>query len=66
MPDRRQLQAFHPFARLNQLLAGVTPKNVEERGDTPILLSVGEPQNQPPAFVAEELARAASSSLFFR
>jgi aspartate/methionine/tyrosine aminotransferase len=60
MPDRRQLQAFHPFARLNQLLAGATPKNVEERGDTPILLSVGEPQNQPPAFVAEELARAAA------
>ena len=57
MPDRRQLQAFHPFARLNRLLDGVTPRN----GEAPILLSVGEPQNQPPSFVAEELAKAASS-----
>ena len=30
------------------------------KAGAPILLSLGEPQNQPPAFVAEELARAAS------
>ena len=56
MPDRQQLQAFHPFARLNRLLEGITPPSAE----APILLSVGEPQNQPPAFVAEELASAAA------
>lgn len=56
MPDRQQLQAFHPFSRLNRLLDGVTPKS----GDSSILLSVGEPQNQPPALLAEALAAAAA------
>ncbi len=65
MTDRRDLQSFHPFARLNSLLDGVpagrsgidVPKLA---AGAPILLSVGEPQNQPPAFVAEELAHAAA------
>ena len=56
LPDRRHLQAFHPFARLNRLLAGIAPGG----GGAPAVLSIGEPQNQPPAFVAEELARAAA------
>jgi len=56
MPDRQQLQAFHPFSRLNRLLEAVAPK----AGEAPILLSVGEPQNQPPAFLAEELTAAAA------
>ena len=56
MPDRRLLQAFHPFARLNRLLAGITPEHAEAT----ILLSVGEPQNQPPDFVAEEVGKAAA------
>ncbi|HEX9789430.1 MAG TPA: aminotransferase class I/II-fold pyridoxal phosphate-dependent enzyme [Kiloniellales bacterium] len=65
MTDRRDLQTFHPFARLNRLLDGIPPgrSGIDLPGmaaDAPILLSVGEPQNQPPAFVAEELARAAA------
>jgi len=65
MTDRRHLQTFHPFARLNRLLDGIPPgrSGIDVPGmaaGAPILLSVGEPQNQPPAFVAEELARAAA------
>jgi len=39
-----------PFARLNELLAGVAP------GKPPIALSVGEPQHAVPAFVGPVLA----------
>lgn len=43
----------YPFERLNQLLKGLTPRtNV-----APIVLSVGEPQHQPPAFVREIIDR---------
>ncbi|MFQ6017484.1 MAG: aminotransferase class I/II-fold pyridoxal phosphate-dependent enzyme [Kiloniellaceae bacterium] len=65
MSDRRSLQALHPFARLNRLLDGTPPGDPgltvggREPG-APILLSLGEPQNQPPAFVAEELTKAAA------
>src|SRR5262245_36316763 len=45
LPDTRS-----PFARLNELLAGVTP------GKPPIALSVGEPQHPLPPFVAPVLA----------
>jgi aspartate/methionine/tyrosine aminotransferase len=48
-PDTRS-----PFARLNDLLAGVTP------GKPPIALSVGEPQHGVPAFVAPVLAASIS------
>jgi aspartate/methionine/tyrosine aminotransferase len=44
-PDTRS-----PFARLNELLAGVTP------GKPPIALSVGEPQHPIPPFVGPVLA----------
>ena len=65
MTDRRDLQTFHPFGRLNSLLDGVSGgrSGIDVPGHAagaPILLSVGEPQNQPPAFVAEEIARAAA------
>ena len=54
MSDRRSFQSFHPFARLSRLL------DAHPAGDdTPILLSIGEPKNQPPGFVAEEIAGAA-------
>ncbi len=42
----------YPFTRLAALLAGVTPRaNME-----PLVLSVGEPQHQPPPILAETLA----------
>lgn len=55
MPDRRSFQAFHPFARLNRLLDAHPAGH-----DRPILLSIGEPKNQPPAFVTEEIVGAAA------
>jgi len=63
--DRRGLEAFHPFARLNALLAGIPagrPSITVGGRDpaAPVLLQIGEPQNQPPDFVAEELTRAAA------
>jgi aspartate/methionine/tyrosine aminotransferase len=39
---------------------GLVHKSTGRAADASILLSVGEPQNQPPAFLAEELARAAA------
>ncbi len=58
--DRRNLQVFHPFARLNRLLEDIPPGPPPAADGRPVLLSVGEPQHQPPAFVAEELARHAA------
>ena len=46
------LLAYHPFTRLNRLLESVTPGG----GNTPILLSLGEPQFQPPATAAQAIA----------
>jgi N-succinyldiaminopimelate aminotransferase len=51
------LMKFHPFTRLNKLLESVTPGG----GNTPFLLSVGEPQFTPPALVAEKVAEAAGT-----
>lgn len=55
----------YPFGRLGRLLDGVPPGDpgIDVGGypkDTPILLSVGEPRDEPPSFVAEEVAKAAS------
>ncbi|MBB4286776.1 aminotransferase class I/II-fold pyridoxal phosphate-dependent enzyme [Roseospira goensis] len=44
-----------PFARMNALIADVTPPD----DPPPLLMSVGEPQNRYPAFVAEALAENA-------
>ncbi|HEX9447733.1 MAG TPA: aminotransferase class I/II-fold pyridoxal phosphate-dependent enzyme [Dongiaceae bacterium] len=49
------LMKFHPFTRLNKLLENVMPGG----GNTPFLLSVGEPQFSPPSLVAEKVAEAA-------
>lgn len=49
--------ADYPFARLATLLSGVTPPE----GVAPLAMSVGEPQHQPPAFLAEILAVNAGS-----
>ncbi|MCH8155624.1 MAG: aminotransferase class I/II-fold pyridoxal phosphate-dependent enzyme [Proteobacteria bacterium] len=65
MIDRRNLQAHYPFGRLNRLLEGVRP-GAPRLGlagtaqDAPVPLHLGEPRNQPPDFVAEELTRAAA------
>ncbi|GAB4359892.1 MAG: aminotransferase class I/II-fold pyridoxal phosphate-dependent enzyme [Kiloniellaceae bacterium] len=66
MPDRRSFQSFHPFARLGRLLDAHPPGNPGSNATgaddaKPILLSIGEPKNQPPAFVAEEIAKAAAT-----
>lgn len=45
----------YPFQRLSDLIAGVSPGASE-----PIVMSIGEPQHRPPAFVAEILAREAA------
>jgi N-succinyldiaminopimelate aminotransferase len=50
MPASGPADARSPFARLNELLANVTP------GKPPISLAVGEPQHPVPAFVGPVLA----------
>lgn len=49
-PDLDRLQPY-PFEKLAQLKAGVTPP----AGLSPIVLSIGEPKHQPPAFIRDEL-----------
>jgi N-succinyldiaminopimelate aminotransferase len=51
--DRLDLLNDYPFQRLNDLLAGVTPR----ANHPPVIMSVGEPQHQPPAFVREIIDR---------
>jgi N-succinyldiaminopimelate aminotransferase len=46
----------YPFARLRVLLDGVQPA----ANMSPTVMSIGEPQHQPPAFVAEALAHHAA------
>lgn len=63
--DRRSLHQFNPFMRLARLLDPLRPgaPGIDVGGrapDAPIVLSVGEPQNQAPAFVAEAVAEAAA------
>jgi N-succinyldiaminopimelate aminotransferase len=45
----------YPFTRLNKLLSGVTPR----ANEPPILMSVGEPQHEPPDFMARVIAENA-------
>ena len=53
--SRLDLLTDYPFQRLADLIAGVSPGASE-----PIIMSIGEPQHRPPAFVAETLAEQAS------
>jgi N-succinyldiaminopimelate aminotransferase len=46
----------YPFTLLASLLAGVTPRSNE----TPIIMSVGEPQHDPPPLLAETVAKHAA------
>jgi succinyldiaminopimelate transaminase len=43
----------YPFAQLNELLAPITPRANER----PLVMSVGEPQHQPPPLLAETVAK---------
>jgi aspartate/methionine/tyrosine aminotransferase len=53
MTDRLDpLLRFHPFTRLNALLQGIEPGH-----QRPLLFSVGEPQQTPPAMIREPLVR---------
>lgn len=58
-PPGRDVQAFQPFLKLNRLLVGITPGDSPAADGKPVGLHLGEPQNDPPAFLAEELAKAA-------
>ncbi|NUB13778.1 aminotransferase class I/II-fold pyridoxal phosphate-dependent enzyme [Azospirillum brasilense] len=49
--DRLDRLSDYPFTRLAALLSGVTPRANAE----PIMMSVGEPQHQPPAIIDETL-----------
>jgi aspartate/methionine/tyrosine aminotransferase len=42
----------YPFARLNRLLSDVAPR----ANEAPIVMSVGEPQHEPPAFLKQAIA----------
>jgi aspartate/methionine/tyrosine aminotransferase len=56
--ESRDIQAFHPFLKLNRLL-GEVPAGRSPRVDgAPVPLQIGEPQNAPPALLGEALARA--------
>ena len=46
----------NPFRRLNALLKDVTPRSNER----PLILSIGEPQHAPPAWVADIIAEHAA------
>lgn len=53
--DRLDPLKDYAFRQLRDLLSPIQPRS----NRAPILLSVGEPQNQPPAFLAEEMAKNA-------
>jgi N-succinyldiaminopimelate aminotransferase len=57
---------YYPFGRLARLLDGHAPGDpkIDVPGHAkgaPVLLSVGEPQDAPPPFIAEEIAKAAAT-----
>lgn len=58
LSGRLALAPSSSFQRLAQLLEGVTPESFPI-GNAPVALTVGEPQEAPPAFIAEVIARHA-------
>ncbi len=54
-PKLDRLQDY-PFGRLATLIKDIAPP----KGQTPIIMSIGEPQMNPPAFVPQILAREAA------
>jgi len=61
MADRRVIEAYHPFTRLNKLLEGIAPGPSAAPDGSPINMSIGEPQFSPPDFITEEMAKAAAT-----
>jgi aspartate/methionine/tyrosine aminotransferase len=57
--SRRDIQAFHPFLKLNRLPDGIAPGPSPAADGAPIALQVGEPQNDPPDLLDRALAGAA-------
>ena len=59
MPLSAKYQSLeeYPFTRLNRLLGPVAPR----ANEAPIPMSVGEPQHEPPAFMAKTIADNAIS-----
>jgi len=53
--ERLEALGDYPFARLNALISGLQPK----ANETPLLMSAGEPQHDPPALLAETVAQNA-------
>ena len=57
---------YYPFGRLSRLLDGHAPGDpgIDVPGHAkgaPVLLSIGEPQDAPPAFIVDEIAKAAAT-----
>ncbi|WP_083901444.1 aminotransferase class I/II-fold pyridoxal phosphate-dependent enzyme [Azospirillum sp. B4] len=52
--DRLDTLSDYPFSRLRTLLADVTPRS----NGAPLMLSIGEPQHEPPALLGQVLAAA--------
>jgi len=55
----QDIQAFHPFLKLNRLLADVAPGPGPTPDGAPLTLQIGEPQADPPAWLGAHLAAAA-------
>jgi aspartate/methionine/tyrosine aminotransferase len=56
--ESRDIQAFHPFIKLNRLLADVHAGPSPAHDGAPVKLQIGEPQNAPPALIGEAIAAA--------
>ncbi len=66
MSAAQSILKYYPFGRLSALLDGHAPGAhgidlPELAGGKPVMLSVGEPQNTPPGFIVEEIAKAAAN-----
>ena len=54
----REVRAYHPFSKLNALLAAIPPGASPAPDGQPVPLQIGEPQAAAPAWVDEVMARA--------
>jgi len=52
----REIRAYHPFSKLNALLADVAPGPSPAPDGAPVALQIGEPQNDPPAWIDDRVA----------